>query len=89
MNAQLHHAVLHELPASSRLAATSQSKTKRTDLEFRILAAFSITGLILGVADVGGGAFSGLCLAFGAILFGLSFIIKAVQKAEEAAGASE
>lgn len=38
-----------------------------------------------GLADVGGEAFSGLCLAFGAILFGLSFIVKAIQKAEEAA----
>ena len=67
------------------LAATSRLNTKRTNLEFKILAALSITGLILGVADVGGGAFSGLCLAFGAILFGVSFIIKAIQKAEQAA----
>jgi len=85
MNAQLHHAVLHEVPDSSMLAATSRLNTKRTNLEFKILAALSITGLILGVADVGGGAFSGLCLAFGAILFGVSFIIKAIQKAEQAA----
>lgn len=89
MNAQLHHTVLHELPDSSRLAADSRLNTKRTNLEFRILAAFSIAGLILGVANVGGGAFSGLCLAFGAILFGLSFIIKAIQKAEQTAAALE
>ena len=89
MNAQLHHAVLHELPDSSRLAATSRRNTKRTNLEFKILAACSIAGLILGVADAGGGAFAGLCLAFGAVLFGLSFILKAIQKAEEAAVALE
>jgi hypothetical protein len=87
MNAQLHDAVLHELPASSGLAATS--KTKRINLEFKIFAACSLTGLVLGVAGAGGGAFSGLCLAFGAILFGLSFIIKALQKAEDAAVPSE
>ena len=85
MNAQLHPTVLHELPDSSRLAATSRTKTNRINLEFKILVACSIIGLILGVANVGSGAFSGLCLAFGAILFGLSFIIKAIQKAEEAA----
>lgn len=84
MNAQLHPAVLHPLPESSRPAVTSRPKTKRAGFGFKLLAASSITCLILGVANVGDGAFTGLCLALGAILFGLSFIIKAIQKAEEA-----
>jgi hypothetical protein len=88
MNAKLQPISPHELPVNLTSPASSWWQTKVINNEFRVLAVLSAIGLILGVANVGGGAFSGLCLAFGAILFGLSFIIKAIHKAEEAAASS-
>jgi hypothetical protein len=85
MNALIHNSALHGSSVTSRPAATSRPESKTTHSGFRILAILSATDLMAGLANVGGEAFSGLCLAFGAILFGLSFIVKAIQKAEDAA----
>ena len=87
MKAHLHHAVARELADTLGHSQTASWKAKLLNMEFRALATTSAVGLALGVANVGGPEFSGLCLGFGSILFGLSFIVKAVQMAEQAAAA--
>jgi len=84
MNAYSHveHGAIHAADAEPRLERSAAHQRAVTN-EFRLLAALSATGLAVGLADVGGGAFSGLCLAGGAILFGLSFIFKALHVAEQ------
>ena len=86
MNVQVHRPAVHDLTDHARPTKTSRN---HKSIEFTILASVSAICLILGVADANGGAFSGLALALGAIFFGLAFITKALQKAEEAAEAEE
>jgi hypothetical protein len=82
MNAQSQHVSGVGLPVES----TRPKLNARKHL-FDILAIVAVTGLALGVSDLfGTGSVSGLCLAIGAIFFGLAFIVKTLQKAEEAAG---
>lgn len=57
-------------------------ETKIMNNLFKILAVISVAGLVLGLADVGNGMFSGLCRAFGAVFFILAYITKALDKAE-------
>ena len=84
MNTRLHGTTFHESPVRFARPEKFHWDSRFLSNEFRVLSTLSATGLVLGVANVGGGAFSGLCLGFGAILFGLSFIMKAVQMAENA-----
>ena len=51
---------------------------------FKMLAILSVISLVVGLSNAGNGMFSGLCRAFGAVLFILAFITKAIHKAEEA-----
>jgi hypothetical protein len=55
---------------------------KNMNTLFKVLAVFSVVGLVLGLSDLGNGMFSGFCRAFGAIFFILAFITKTVDKAE-------
>jgi hypothetical protein len=83
MNAQSHHAPPVGLQVESR--AVPASREKHIHL-FDVLAIIAVTGLLLGVTDIfGAGSFSGLCLAIGAICYGLALIVKVIQKAEAAA----
>lgn len=87
MNAQSHHASTVGLPIESKAAPASHRK--RNHLPFDVLAIIAVTGLLLGVSDIfGAGSFSGLCLAIGAIFYGLALIFKVIEKAEEAARAN-
>lgn len=88
MSVKLQPIPHHELPVNSTSPASSWWQTNVINNEFRVLAVLSAIGLILGLANLGGSAFSGLCLAFGAVLFGLSFIINAIHNAEETATSS-
>jgi hypothetical protein len=82
MNTQSHHAPPVGLPIESRAVPASR---KKTDHLFDALAIIAVTGLVLGVTDIfGAGIFSGLCLATGAIFYGLALIVKVIQKAEDA-----
>jgi hypothetical protein len=82
MNAQVHHAAAAGLPIESK--AVPAARKKHIQL-FDILAIIAATGLLLGVTDLfGAGSFSGLCLAIGAIFYGLALIVKVIDKAEEA-----
>lgn len=49
---------------------------------FKILVVVCLTGLVLGLCDVGNAMVSGLCRAIGAVFFILAFITKVIQKAE-------
>jgi hypothetical protein len=67
-------------------SARAPAKHRKQHLLFDGLVIVAIAGLVLGVSDIfGAGSFSGLCLAFGAIFFGLAYILKLLHKAEEAA----
>ncbi len=82
MNAQSQHATQVGLPIEGTRVSADRPKKH---LLFDSLAVVAIAGLVLGVSDIfGAGSFSGLCLAFGAIFFGLAYIVKMLQKAEEA-----
>lgn len=81
MNAQAHHATATGLTVESEARAHH-----RPNYLFDALAITAGTGLVLGISDVfGAGGFSGLCLAIGAIFFGLAYIVKSLQTAEETA----
>ena len=86
MNTQSHHAPPVGLAVESRAVPAAR---KKTDHLFDVLAIIAVTGLLLGVTDIfGAGSFSGLCLAIGAIFYGLALIFKVIQKAEDAARSS-
>ena len=83
MNAQSHHAPPAGLPIESRAVPATHKKHIHL---FDVLAIIAVTGLLLGVTDIfGAGSFSGLCLAIGAIFYGLALIVKTLRSAEEAA----
>ena len=73
------------LPIETKFEADKHKKHPRKRILFDALAVVAGTGLVLGISDIfGTGSFSGLCLAIGAIFFGLAYIVKALEKAEEA-----
>jgi len=83
MNVQSHHASPVGLPIES--VAVPALRQKHNNIPFDVLAVIAVTGLVLGVTDLfGAGSFSGLCLAIGAIFYGLALIVKVIDKAEEA-----
>jgi hypothetical protein len=83
MNAQSQHAPPVGLQAESRAVPARHKKHIHL---FDVLAILAGTGLLLGVTDIfGAGSFSGLCLAIGAIFYGLALIVKVIHKAEAAA----
>jgi hypothetical protein len=83
MNVQSHHVSPVGLPIES--GAVPALRQKHHNIPFDILAVIAVTGLVLGVTDLfGAGIFSGLCLAMGAIFYGLALIVKVIDKAEEA-----
>ena len=49
---------------------------------FRTLVIVSTTGLLLGVANVGGEMLSGFFRAFGAVFFIVAFLLRLLDKAE-------
>jgi hypothetical protein len=48
----------------------------------KILLVVSIIGFALGLANVGGSAFSGLARALGAVFFVLTFLCRAFERME-------
>jgi hypothetical protein len=49
---------------------------------YSTLVIVALTGLLLGVANVGGEMLSGFCRAFGAVFFIVAFLVRLVDKAE-------
>lgn len=86
MNAHSQHATSAGLTISSTPAMAARPRAKSKRLLFDALVIVTVTGLFLGVSDIfGSGSFSGVCLAIGAIFYGLALIVKFIHKAEEAA----
>jgi hypothetical protein len=86
MNVYTQHPTPAGLPIHSTPISEARPKAKAKDYLFDALVGTAITGLFLGVSDIfGSGSFSGLCLAIGAIFYGLALIVKFIHKTEEAA----
>jgi hypothetical protein len=49
----------------------------------KIMAVLCVITTIVGLTDVGGDLFSGLCRGLGGVFFGLAFVALVVEKAEE------